>query len=502
MSEKERCDEDTIESRTNDAAWYAQTPELMQLAANIPFSQATGTAFNLDLYNDETGSQAVLSNDFVIPGIMTMQLIPCPTGVTSPSSPLNIAATSIYSFVRHANSGTANYKAPDLMLYCVAMGQVYSYLNFLQRVYGCLDLYANMNRYLPRALVQAQGVDYNSLLLNKPNFKYGIDTLIHKAASLAVPAAFTYFHRLAFLFSGIYAEGESIKDQLYMYVPRGFMQFSDTASETGGSLQYIGFQSGTPKTYQQLIDYGNQLLDPIISSGTSNIMSGDILKAFGSNGILKLQTMPEVYIIQPTTDLTVLEQFQNATFINAVPSTLSITQSMKGLQSSLVSNVTFAKDPLTVGILNGAKVLTTILTTPTAADVMERTRLMLHGNESTDGMTVSMATEIPTYLDMWRIDPGTGLASNIGVPLYHLTTSSANSSTVAQALGIHCYLENFKFHPVVYYFQNYTNPDATELYNIAIDFDNYAIINTRDLSRMNEAALLSMFNVNSVAKAY
>lgn len=49
--------EERVESPTNDPTWYAQTPELLQLAANIPFSQATGTKFNLNFYNDETGNK-------------------------------------------------------------------------------------------------------------------------------------------------------------------------------------------------------------------------------------------------------------------------------------------------------------------------------------------------------------------------------------------------------------------------------------------------------------
>lgn len=241
--------EERVESPTNDPTWYAQTPELLQLAANIPFSQATGTKFNLNFYNDETGNKQIFSEDWTIPGIMTLSLIPVPSSATSANSPLNIAATSIYSFVRHANSGTPQYDAPDLMIYNISMAQIYCYINFLQRIYGCMNVYANMNRYLPRALVEAQGVDYDSILQNLPNFKFGIDSLIHKASSLACPASMTYFQRVAFLFSGIYAEGESIKDQLYMYIPQGFMQYSATAVETGGSLTYVPFRTSSSVRY-------------------------------------------------------------------------------------------------------------------------------------------------------------------------------------------------------------------------------------------------------------
>lgn len=494
------------ESPTNDPSWYAQTPELMRLAANIPFSQAAGTAFDLGQYNDATDpSVQLVDTELTIPGILTMSLIPMPSQADAANAPLNIAATSLFSFVRHANSGTPMYNSPDLMLYCIAMGQVYSYINFLQRIYGSMNLYANMNRYLPRAIVQAQGVNYDSILQNLPNFKYGIDTLIHKAASLACPAAMTYFQRVSFLFSGIYAEGESIKDQLYMYVPQGFMQYNETADEQGGSLQYLPFMAAngvptTPYTYQALIEYGNKLLDPIISSEDMNIMSGDILKAFGSNGILTLQTLPDVYIVQPVTDLTVLEQFQNANWISQLPTTMTITQSQKGLAGNLRSKAIFPFEPFVAGVLNGDKPLTTILTVPEAGDVMERTRLMLTGSATATSIEVNMATEIPVFLNCWYTDPATKSIFSLTVGETLHVGSATPNATLISALNVHCMMENFKFHPALYYYTS--EGENSKLMNIALDFDNYAVVGYNDLRRINEAALLSMFNVNAVATAY
>lgn len=496
---------DRESSPTNDVVWYAQTPELLQLAANIPFSQATGTKFSLSLYNDEVGAESIIDSDLSIPGIMTLAVIPCPSDASSPNSPLNIAATSVYSFVRHANSGTPQYDAPDLMLYCIAMSQVYSYINYLQRVYGCMNLYANMNRYLPRALVQAQNVDFDSVLQNLPNFKYGIDALIHKAASLACPASMTYFQRCAFMFSGLYSEGETVKDQLYMYIPQGFMQYQEVKEETGGSLSYVAFRTsgGVKYTYQELLKYGNELLDPIISSQDMNIMSGDILKAYGSEGILKLALVPDNYMIMPTTDLTVLEQFQNSGFTRTSPNVCKIVQSQKGRAGHLISTCQFPYQALLAALVNGDKVLTTILTNPGPGDVIERTRLMLAGESSNESgnayIQLRMATELPCYLLYTTIKPD-GTITTAAIDSYTVISSSTTQAELQTALNVHCILENFKFHPAVYYFTQ--SSTGSTLMNMALDFDNYAIVNYRDLVRMNEAALLSMFNVNSVAKAY
>lgn len=506
-------DQDTLrnEDHTNDPIWYAQTPQLMQLAANIPFSQAAGTSFNLNVFNDESGTLEANSPDMVVPGIMTLTLIPVPSDADAATSPLNIASTSVFSFVRHANSGTPQYNAPDLMLYYIAMGQVYSYINFLQRIYGCVNLYANMNRYLPRAVVMAQGVNYDNILQNLPNFKYGIDTLIHKAASLAVPAAMTYFQRLAFLFSGLYAEGESVKDQLYMYVPAGFMQFSETSDQRGGSLNYVKFYDpNLLKSYTDLINYGNALLNPIIASEDMNIMSGDTLKAYGDTGILKLALLPDNYVVTPTTDLTVLEQFQNSTRFTSgdtQPTTCKIVQSQKGLAGSLRSVVQFTYSAEDMAMVNGMKLLTTILTAPTAADVMERTRLMAVGHQqnvddTTEVIQAEMATEVPLSLYYFNFNPVTHEITRRYVNNVLSLRHNNSVSSLWDQLQIHCDLENFKFHPMVAYMTSIAPATNLTLSGIAIDIDNYAVISVVDLKRMNEAALLSMFNTNSVARAY
>lgn len=501
-----RTDEVSKEdSPTNDPEWYAQTPELMRLAANIPFSQAAGTSFNLGPYTNVPNVEYDDAN-LSVPGIMTLSLIPMPSLADNANAPLNIAATSLFSYVRHANSGTPQYNSPDLMLYCIAMSQIYSYINFLQRVYGSMNLYANMNRYLPRAVVTAQGVNYDSILQNLPNFKYGIDALIHKAASLACPAAMTYFKRQAFLFSGIYAEGESIKDQLYMYVPQGFMAYNPTLNEQGGGLEYKPFlyDNGLPSnlwSYQDLLKYGNALLDPIITDEDMNIMSGDILKAFGSQGILTLQTLPDVYIVQPVTDLTVLEQFQNANWVGSSPTTMQITQSQKGLAGSLRSSAIFKDESTLSATINGDKPLTTILTMPEAADVIERTRLMITGHDDGSNIFIEMATEIPVYMNIWYMNEQMTL-SNKTVMMSKWYGVGTDENAFIDALFVHCLLENFKFHPAVYYYRSSGVTSNIECYGIALDFDNYAIINYNDLRRMNEAALLSLFNVRAIASAY
>lgn len=499
----------------NDVAWYATTPSLLIDAASIPFSQSVGTKYTFD------------HKDRYVPGIMTFKMIPIIGDSQSPNSPVNIASTALYSFVRHANSGSANYDSPDLMQYVMAVAQVYSYINFLQRIYGTMTLYSHSNRYLPRALVYASGVDFDDVQASLANFRYAINVLIHKAASLACPADLTYFRRLAFLFSGIYSEGESVKSQLYMNVPVGFLQYAESTegAPTLSLSRLRPFGSTDLLTTKELLDYGAKLLNPLLSSESINIMSGDILKAYGQN-ILKLTPLGDIYTVIPVTDLTVLEQMQNMDILpDGLINTYGVTQN-----NSSVSAGPFVSSTVRIAMNDNLArmyenhLLTTILTQPGPGDVIERTRGMVTLGEETGATgaklrNVYSGSDICVGCTVWRhYTSNTGtveLGSTDIQQIYYMVNKSGFGSLsdtekaddyqyLMNLITMHCGLENFKFHPKVFYANGTNNTSATatdwSYQDMAVDIDNYALISRTDLDRMNEAALLALFNVPSIAR--
>lgn len=506
------------QSPTNDPKWYAQTPELLRDAASIPFSSAAGTSYSLNFYGDSVNP----STEQYVPGVLSMTIIPTIGGDSSFNSPLNIATNALYGQVRKANSGSANYDAPNLFMYCMSIAQIYSYINFLMRVYGVSQLYVHYNRYMPEALLNAMGVDYSSVQENLADFRYGINVLIHKASSFACPASITYFNRLAFLFAGIYSEGESVKDQVYMYNPAGFMKLTEQDTTPGWNLQYVPMPSPTAGrdfiTVKQLLDYGTSLITPLLQSEDFNIISGDIIKAFGTN-ILGLQSLPEVYTILPVTDLAVLEQMQNANIIGfawqypnitcvaevkEVPNTNTIraTVSLKGATLEGTSIEARLLKSLQARC-NGNKLLTTILTAPTPEDVIERTRLMFTMNDESDESSYTMyiqtGSDICVGYDIWTIDPNTHKPKKIPQYIDFIMNSGTVYDDWVSLVVNHCLLENFKFHPMQYFWVSDASGNIT-FSNLAIDVDNYAIISPQTITNMNEAALLSLLNVPNVSK--
>lgn len=254
-------------------------------------------------------------------------------------------------------------------------------------------------------------------------------------------------------------------------------------------------------------------------------MSGDILKAYGSN-ILKLTPLGDIYTVIPVTDLTVLEQMQNTDILpDAVAAVYTVAQN-----NSSVSSGPYISSTVRIGMNdNNAKLyenhlLTTILTQPGPGDVIERTRGMVtlglqSGAPGNQLRNVYSGSDICVGCSIWRHrTSNTGSVElysiDVGQAVYFVNDAgfvAADDSTkqslydrVSNLVWVHCLLENFKFHPKVFYSTGTAvlTASATDFKfgEMAVDIDNYALISRNDLDRMNEAALLALFNVPSIAR--
>lgn len=504
-------DQQEAESPTNDVAWYAKNEQLMKASSSIVFSEPSGSKIDY-VYPGQTD---ILQENMAAPGLLTISLIPVPGTASEKEDPVNIAAKDLYATVRQANSGSSSYDAPDLMLYTLAIAQVYSYIVWLQRLYGLSSLkYDAFNDYYPQALVYANSVDYDSLITEKANFNFMINDLIHAISKFYVPANLSYFNRLAFLFSGYYSEGESIKDQMYMYIPEGFMFFQEATNPKGGQLVYkqlYGTGTQAAGTYTGLLTptklyhYGMEMIQAIIACQDFKNMSGDILKAY-QNNVFTLAQFPTDFAVVPTTDLVVLEQFQNADILDQVPDTVLISQdpdnNLLNIQVSIDSKTgTFTQKALLNMYSMQRHVLTTILTDPQPGDVMERTRLMMttmsYNSDTLSYVGFQGASEIPCIL---RITTYGAYGASDTFKLFTATlTTKQLPGTSVNPYGLikeHAWCETFSFHPRLFYYS--MQGAAYFLYAVAVDLNNYATIDETPLRNINTAALKSLFDISSV----
>nr|AVX53457.1 putative capsid [Marmot picobirnavirus] len=301
----------TSEAKSQGSGGVAyMDPQLLADAASHAYSHAIGSPLEYDTDLRIAGPYTAQS----LPGIMAIHTSISPGISTDNTSALNIAARNIYSFVRHANSGHANYDSPDLMMYLLAMDSAYAMFSYAQRVYGIARTYSIVNRYYPKAILSAMGCNPDDVVLHLADLRYALNTLAIKIGSLCVPANMSFVTRHCQQYANIYTDTPGVKHQMYMYVPAGFFIFEETAYPTGSSLRYCYFDRSV-HTVQSIINDLNEMIEALICSEDINIMSGDILKAFGAENVMKIGLIDEDYSVLPVFDPEVLMEINNTTCV-------------------------------------------------------------------------------------------------------------------------------------------------------------------------------------------
>lgn len=518
---EENCIEEAKSSKTNDPSWYAYNEALLRDSASVAFGWPVGNRIDFD-HNDFRTSKGAYES---VPGIMVFDVLPTIGGSYDRYSAVNVASRNIYSFVRHANAGHSNYDAPDLMMYLLAMDSVYSMYAYLVRLYGVLQLYTVYNRYYPNALVTGMKVDYDDMINHIADLRYFINQYAVKIGSMCVPNSMSYITRHIWMFSGLYVDSPSAKAQTYMYTPVGFYVFNET--EGAGKLQLSLFKDvneGNNLTFDQLTKYAEGLVDIILASEDMNIMSGDILKAFGPEGLFKVATISEDYMVLPSYEPEVLSQLQNATILEIADTMyeagrFDITQdpSVTGGGAILQTfRITMGK-PEKAALYQGRQLLNMYKDDPTPADVMVASRLMAISTK-TDGVVTLQHCGSELVVGARILYMGTDNKNwvvkstqdfHYGMYLEYktydnpgsagMTNTLAAYSKVADFISDLSRLSNFNYHPQINIGSNLSVNGAASN-DIAIDgfmFDvnNYALVDEHTLAKMHETALLSEFSV-------
>lgn len=494
----------------NDPAWYAQNETLLKDSASFAFANFTGASYALDpsnIYSKRLGSQAISFASLTkraVPGFMSIKLAPT-VGVSKNNlSAVNIAARNLYTFVRHQNSGHTNYDSPNLMMYILAANSAYSYYSWLMRTYGIAMYYSVFNRYLPKTLVEGIGIDYEDLIANLANYRFRMNRAASKLATFCVPATMSYTARTIWIYSRIFADSPNPKAQLYLYNPEYFWRYD----ESSNTLVAVGLDGDfdSVQTFGKHLSNLESMINAISESEDFNIMSGDILKAFGADKLVKLPLLDDSYQIAPVFDREVLDQIQNTTFMGRV-SNVNIAENYD--TGALMFDPVFTTPRGTIGYqLN--KMYTTAMDRTDPASVMVGSRLSnIASDEEVGAHSTAVrldyaGSEVATRFritqnmynsmnDTWGATYIEGY-SNMAV----LDTPDAdNPRTVADIMHMQEALSAFDYHPLVNFWQVHGTGSAIKYYGFgtSLDVDWYAVLNITDLQKMHDTAIISEFNV-------
>lgn len=489
------------------ASLFALNSQLLQDSASFSYNTPLGSK----LSGVQSGNTKATT---YIPGVMAIAVKTTPGLAVDGSAPINTASNNIYSFVRHANSGHSNYDAPDLMLYLLGVGELLRYHAHLVRMYGILNTYSQVNRYLPVAVFDAMGVDFYDLQKNMADFHYFINAFAVKIGSLCVPASMPYYRWQIEMMSHVYQDQPSEKSQLFIHVPDCFYKYNPTATKKGGSLDPIAFSTFSrviPSNrdkylkYADLVSLGLDLVNQIVPDEDMNIMSGDIRKAFGADGLWKTFQISAEYSLLPEYDPNVLNMINNTTPIRCYATTDAPLPSWSIFSDVEKNAVVFDPDPNPAGsdilprYLSGRYPVNMPWDAVTPANTMLGTQMTVRAAAPATEWSNLFFTSLPAILctDIWLVRGSASFptvpANAALVPGILLPDDSATDSS-AQAI-IAAYSSNFNQAPTLIIGSSQQS-DGDILFEAFVgDMQNYTMVDGFELAKMHETALLSLLNV-------
>lgn len=483
----------------NDISWYSHNPQMLKDAASFSFNAPLGNQLPANsMFNAPTGSVTIDWNQSdSVPGLYVLWYMPC-IGVSNTStSPANLAAQNIYSYVRYMNSGAKNYDQADLMLYLLAMDSIYIAWNWVKRIYGYARTYNPLNRYMPRVYAAADGIDFDDLIANLADYRMMLNSMASRISSFCVPAVMPLFIRHSWLTSNIYMDSDNNKAQQYMLRPSSLYKYSETTSKYGGELIPQAMTSSTPQKLGDIItNVITPLLDAIAYSEDIGVMSGDILKAYGQERLFKVTPVEPDYIVEPVYNEEVLNQIHNSTLVPGLTNN-NMVISQNPDTGYLVWDPVLTTGPR---ISRDAVLFNVPWDNPTPENVMLGTRLSTTiYNDGTNWRLGSVGSEVISHRMIYRMQ-SSGNFVVTAIPEYlvfsNTTTATSNDRLAVENQAL--LISNFDWHPLMPTWHVTGTAGTSETWRFEGwlgDITNYTVINAYDLRQLHEVALISEFNV-------
>lgn len=470
---------------SNDPAWYAADTRIMIDAASFPFNKRTGSLIKRALYPDT-----------VIPGIVGLKCVPTFGLNEYANSPVRVAAQRLYTTMRVTQSGQKNYDPVDFFIYMAAMGHIYSFIVWCQRLYMYAMTFSQQNDYWPKGFAAAEQIDPAGLMNGTEiaKFRYWLNNFINRASAFAVPDTLPYFKKLAFQYRDVYIDNAaSLKNQMYLYTPTGFHKFHINEETSAGELVFKPLPTNANLT--QIMEYGDELLYAIYEQEDAGTMSGDIVKTWG-NSIIKLAQMPEYVELKPIYDPLVLQQIKNTRVVEQLDEASTKLFQENGILTSIpkLLGQTSAQQMADLNRLSSDLVLTVDSGEPSAAEIMELTRNIpvMAAADTGGNIHIQCGTFAVKRVLIVIADP----VNNTFTVEYEYGRIG-NAFTVDTILNRLQAIKEFHYMPTVTVF----NAENGDLIRDVMDTDNWTVIRHWDIVPVHEVAWLNLLAVPTIGLA-
>lgn len=320
---------DVRNSGDNDPAWYGVSGQLVNDTARLSFNHPAGIPHSVLPYPLPEIVDSIRKE--TVPGIMALNYLYGPGVSRNNTSPINLAAKNIYTFVRHVNSGAANYDTPDLMIYIMSIISAFALYADIVRAYGVCRNFQQSNMYTPASLTYALGYNYKDLVSKLPQLRTALNVFVRKIGARPIPANLNIIKRIAWACSNIFTDAESNKSQYYFYKPIGHYYYDEetySKEYTGGKCIFksrvgLAQQAEVPEadrshwTVEAIEKILNFVGDQIYGSEDLGIISGDIVKAYGQN-VYQFTEIDEDFTIEAIHSPEALSQIHNIHMVGSI----------------------------------------------------------------------------------------------------------------------------------------------------------------------------------------
>lgn len=495
--------------KTNDWQWYAISEQIAKDFGSVNFSLIPGSEFKLQVLRKQAGTNTFLaiSAGTRMPLVMAIDYIPTIGSGVKKSDGVNLAARQLYQAVRRKNSGAKNYEAPDLMMYILAMRDIYREYFELRRAVGLAALYELENHGLPEAVFQALRIDLEDLTANIAQYRGALNLAAAKINAMAVPKYFKAFDRAAYISSYIFGDSTSIRGQFYVYRSVGYYTWSATASTTGSSLVFKRYADINNRlqvlTFKDRLAILNNMIDALYEDEDATTMGGDIEKRFGSSNLYSVVDTPEDYICRPMFDENALGQIENSvaytTYTDGALLEESDNDSLDITQDNLI--ITSGIPKATVAVTGALTIPQQVIfnshkDSPDYRDTLEWTRLSCGGQPIGNSGTMNITSFGLELVETYTIVYNSSSVSSSG-DLSDVVVTGNNVAYTDTSI------EQFDWHPIVYTW-SFGGPSSGPITGqiwFSGDLKKYTRIDYDTLHNIHEAAIAASFWAHDVYNA-
>lgn len=492
----------------NDISWRTRNKTAVNNAANVVFQAMTGSPLRVL-------NHALADCPAGAPGIQVFLTMPTVGEAGDRTDAVNIAASVLYQKLRRNISGQRSYDAPDLMEYLFKMDNAMCFGAELVRLVGLINYVSPNNRYTCQAIIKALGYDFDNLVTHQTQLRSVVTNYASRINQYTVPKTIPLFERHYWLFSNIWKDEDTNKAQLYAYVPRCIWVANETESTIAPGLHTepwynVGWNSSTQslsglKTVADIYNMTNKLLRGIVSSEDVSTISGDLGKVYGDNRFV-IPGVSETFYTVPTYAYETLVEIENMTICPEITDEVIRARTISHgednvLHTDLVNmqaapNATRAVfDTSVVGptLLNihGNAINPDLIMLATSSTCFCSGRSDGHFDVNAFASEVVFGSRIYFYakgtngyiLDYVNVYSHYGVAST-------LTEGSRMPAFLAA-------YESFMHHPI-YYLHATTESEVevtTPVSALLMNMDNVGEVPLGDLQNIQDAAILSLYNI-------